>query len=120
MPVPKTKVEVIWIWTIIGGNKTGQLENWDIYGILGSNQRNWSKKFDGIVNYCGRFLENLNELTNPIRQLVKESVKWTDIHDKAFNTLKQKLHDVSGNSYFDAKQETHLICRELWHMPADR
>lgn len=68
------------------------------------------KSFLGMINYVGKFLPNLSENTQLLRELTHKDAKfeWTENHEKAFNTLKQQLSDVTKLAYFDIKKTTHL------------
>lgn len=68
------------------------------------------RSFLGMINYVGKFLPNLSENTQLLRELTHKDAKfqWTDEHEKAFNILKQQLSDVTKLAYFDIKKTTHL------------
>jgi len=51
------------------------------------------RSFHGLASFYRRFVKNLSSLVAPLNELVKKNVvfKWTDVHEKAFNLLKDKL-----------------------------
>ena len=62
------------------------------------------QEFLGCVNYLGRFIKNLSDITAPLRQLTEKKTmwNWTDEHDKSFNRLKQLLTEAPVLTYYDA------------------
>ena len=51
------------------------------------------RSFLGLVNFCARFIPDMATLTEPLRRLTMQGVKfnWGAEHDDAFNTLKKKM-----------------------------
>lgn len=51
------------------------------------------QRFLGMINYLRSFIPNMAELTEPLRQLLKNKVDflWTNNHEKTVETLKQML-----------------------------
>ncbi|RDX81813.1 putative mitochondrial protein, partial [Mucuna pruriens] len=51
------------------------------------------RSFHGLVSFYRRFMKNFSFIVAPLNELVKKDVmfKWDDVHEKAFNLLKDKL-----------------------------
>lgn len=51
------------------------------------------RSFHGLASFYRRFVKNFSSLAALLNELVKKNVvfKWTDVHEKAFNLLKDKL-----------------------------
>ena len=51
------------------------------------------QRFLGMVTYLGKYVEGLSDLSEPLRQLTKESVawSWTIEHQFAFEEMKSVL-----------------------------
>ena len=70
--------------------------------------------FCGMVNFLSTFCKNLRELLIPIYDLTKKSARfqWTDVHQKAFEEIKQLLikpavlRMVSGDGIFWLESDT--------------
>ena len=47
----------------------------------------------GLTSFYRRFVKNFSSLVAPLNELVKKNVvfKWTNVHEKTFNLLKDKL-----------------------------
>ena len=56
------------------------------------------QRFMGIVNYLGKFIPNLSDVTQPL--LHKETAwHWTEMQEKAFNEVKKRFSEenvISG------------------------
>ena len=64
------------------------------------------RSFLGMLNYCAKFIEDFSTLTNPLRDIIKRS-KF-ELHQKTFETLKEKLISAPVMAYFDINKEAHL------------
>jgi hypothetical protein len=51
------------------------------------------RSFHGLASFYRRFVKNFSSIAAPLNELVKKNVvfKWTDVHEKAFELLKDKL-----------------------------
>ena len=51
------------------------------------------RSFHGLTSFYRRFVKDFSSIAAPLNELVKKNVvfKWDDVHEKAFNTLKEKL-----------------------------
>ena len=63
-----------------------------------------------MLQYCGRFIPKLAEISAPLRLLTHKDVKWTwtSKQQHAFETLKQLLTVDTTMSYFDPGKHTEL------------
>ena len=64
-----------------------------------------------MANYCGRFIPNLATLSEPLRQLTKNSQQWewTKKTQEAFQDVKSALLAEETMVYFDPRRKTELI-----------
>ena len=55
------------------------------------------RSFHGLASFYRRFMKNFISLAPPLNELVKKNVvfKWTDVDEKVFNLLKDKLTNAS-------------------------
>ncbi|XP_058977362.1 uncharacterized protein K02A2.6-like [Musca domestica] len=69
------------------------------------------RSFLGLVTYLGKFIPDLADLTDKLRNLMKKDVKfdWGHREDEAFLKLKQQLARTPTLSYFDPERRTRLI-----------
>nr|XP_050051912.1 uncharacterized protein K02A2.6-like [Dermacentor andersoni] len=69
------------------------------------------KSLLGMINYSGRFLKNLADLTQPLRELTLKDVvwEWTKRQQNALESLKQAMSDASTLAYFDPSKPTELV-----------
>lgn len=68
------------------------------------------RSFLGMLQYCGRFIPNLAEISAPLRFLTHKDVEraWTSRQQHAFETLKELLTTDTIMSYFDPTKHTEL------------
>ena len=68
------------------------------------------RSFLGMLQYCGRFIPNLAEISAPLRFLTRKDGKWawTSRQQHAFETLKELLTTDTVMSYFDPTKHTEL------------
>lgn len=68
------------------------------------------ERFLGLINYVGKFVQNLSQHTAPLRELLKKSVdfSWSQQHYNAFNKLKDMLVKQPVLQYFDPKKPVVL------------
>ena len=47
----------------------------------------------GMINYVGKFIPNLAEITKPLRELLKKEIDWhwNKTHEEAVNKIKELL-----------------------------
>ena len=70
------------------------------------------RSFLGLTNYVSRFIPQYSDMTKPLRDLTKKETQWewTDVHDKAFQKLKDVLTETPKTMrYFDPKAQTEVI-----------
>ena len=68
------------------------------------------QSFIGMINYLTKFLPRLTELSEPIRELIKEKVpfNWGPEHQESFNMLKKELVRAPVLTYYNPQKETVL------------
>lgn len=69
------------------------------------------RSFLGLVNYCGRFIPNSATTSEPLRNLTRQSRKWTwgSKQETAFIKLKRQLASSHVMAYFKQDAETHVV-----------
>ena len=70
------------------------------------------KAFLGLVNYYGRFLQNLSSLLEPLYTLLQKDKpwKWTGKERKAFEETKKKLLASRFFTHYDLSKPLRLSC----------
>ncbi|KAJ1181498.1 hypothetical protein NDU88_006705 [Pleurodeles waltl] len=68
------------------------------------------RSFLGMVNFCGRFIKDLSNLSQPLRRLTKnsESWDWGPDEQKAFEAIKEALSSETTLRYFDPQKNTKI------------
>ncbi|XP_017469225.1 PREDICTED: uncharacterized protein K02A2.6-like [Rhagoletis zephyria] len=63
------------------------------------------QRFLGMVTYVSKFIKNLADITQPLRQLLRKDVEWVwdTQHNEAFNKLKNLLKNPPVLGYYDTK-----------------
>ena len=66
----------------------------------------------GLVNYLARFVPNLTDLCEPIRQLthLRNEWQWSHVQDNAFTTLKEAITRVPVLQFFNTTKEVTVQC----------
>ena len=66
----------------------------------------------GMVNYLTNFLKKLADICEPLRQLTRKEIEcqWTEVHDVAFEKIKEAVTTRPVLRYFNANEETVLQC----------
>ncbi len=70
------------------------------------------QSFLGMINYCGRFIRNLSDVSEPLRKastLKGANFKWTTECEKAFQHLKDRLRSTKKLAFFKTSKQTQLI-----------
>ncbi|XP_058459398.1 uncharacterized protein K02A2.6-like [Malaya genurostris] len=69
------------------------------------------RSFMGLVTYVSRFIPNLATDSCPLRDLIKSSshFEWKQIHQIAFDRLKQRIGSIDYLGYFDPNDRTLVI-----------
>ena len=69
------------------------------------------RSFLGLVNFCSRFIPNLASVSEPLRRLTKQNVKfeWKHEQKKAFRNLKNAMSEAQTLAFFDKDAETEVI-----------
>ena len=70
------------------------------------------QRLNGLVNYLSKFMPNLSEVMEPIRNLTRKGVPWdwTEVHDQAFNKIKTMITEAPVLAYYDPKCTLVLQC----------
>ena len=70
------------------------------------------RRFLGFVTYLGKFIPNLSQVDQPLRQLLKtENIfQWEDQQEKAFNKLKDLCVKAPVLQYFDVNKPVEVHC----------
>ena len=63
-------------------------------------------RFLGMVNYMSKFIPNLVNLTQPLRELLHKEVEWhwSERQEKAFQAIKEKLTSDATLQYYDVEK----------------
>ena len=66
----------------------------------------------GTINYLSKFLPQLSELSEPLRQLTKKDVAfvWDSVHDQAFAKLKQLVTAPPVLKFYEPDKELVIQC----------
>lgn len=65
------------------------------------------QRFLGMVQYLTKFIKNMSEKTQPLRELLKSDVEWvwTDRQDAAFSEIKAMLLSAPVLKFYDVTQD---------------
>ena len=68
------------------------------------------RRFLGMVNQMGKFIINLSELTQPLRELLKKNMKWqwNIPQEEAFIKIKEELCKSTVLSFYDPNLSTKV------------
>lgn len=72
-----------------------------------------TRSFLGLITYLSRFLPNLSTTAEPLRTLIKETMKpfeWKQVHEEAFEKIKQNILKGATLSFYNKNDETIVIC----------
>ena len=69
------------------------------------------RSFLGLVGFCGRYIDSLAHIEQPLRKLTRsnEPWNWGSDQEKAFSTLKQALVSAGTMAYFDLNAKTRVF-----------
>ena len=69
------------------------------------------RSFLGLDGFRSRFIPDFATITEPLRALTRNGVKfeWTEVQDKAFQTLKEQLTEVAILAHFKMTTNTRVI-----------
>ena len=76
------------------------------------NDINGVQRIMGTINYLSKFLPQLSELSEPLRQLAKKDVAfvWDSVHDQAFAKLKQLVTAPPVLKFYEPDKELVIQC----------
>ena len=68
------------------------------------------QSFIGMINYLTKFLPHLTELSEPVRELIKDKVpfNWGPEHQESFEALKKDLVKAPVLAYYNPRKQTVL------------
>lgn len=68
------------------------------------------QRFLGMVNYLGKFIRNLSQVTEPLRMLTHKGVKWTwnEEQQQSFESLKKLLSTTPVLKYYEVNKPVKL------------
>lgn len=66
----------------------------------------------GMINYLGKFIPNLSELSAPLRELTCKNTEWCWFkqHQDAFEVLKHRISSPPTLKYYDVLKPVTLTC----------
>lgn len=69
------------------------------------------RSFMGLVNFCGRFVPHLADISKPLHDLTKKNAQfyWDSRHEKAFNQIKDALTAQKALAFYDPNRTTEVI-----------
>ena len=69
----------------------------------------WS--FLGMSQYSARFIHSFATMSEPLRALTRQDTEWQwdDVHDTAFNDIKNALSENVTTVYYDSRKQTEII-----------
>ena len=64
----------------------------------------------GMINYLGKFLPQLSDVSEPLRNLTKEQNQfiWSKVHQDAFNKLTQLISEPPLLRYYDLEEKVTI------------
>ena len=70
------------------------------------------RRLCGFVNSLARFMPNLSDVIEPIRQLTRQEVEWqwNNTHHKAFQAIKSMVSSAPLLRYYDPAEELTVQC----------
>ena len=70
------------------------------------------QRLAGMVNYLGKFLPNLSDVMEPLRQLTHNNVewRWTGVHDNTVCKIKKLISTTPVLRYYDPNEELVIQC----------
>ena len=82
----------------------------DLINAPKPNNAHEVQSFLGMANYSRVYIPDFATLTAPLRELTKKDVRyeWTQIHQNAFEKLKNTLATAPCMSYFDKRKQTFV------------
>ena len=77
------------------------------------------KSFLGAIQYFAKFIPNLSEKTDNMRQLLKKGTKWDRTTDRKadFNKIKQELTKLPCVAHYNSNKENIGFKKHIRHIP---
>ena len=81
-----------------------------IKGMPSLTNKKQVQSFIGMINYLSKFSLRLSELTEPIRELLKDKgpFNWGPEHQQAFTQMKKEISSVPVFTYYNPKKQIVL------------
>ena len=104
--------EVKYLGHIIG--KTGTRPNPEkidaIQEMPNPTNKQELQRFLGLVNYVGKFIPNLSQITTPLRNLLEKNSdwNWNHEHDAAIKTIKNIITTNPTLQFFDINKQAQI------------
>ena len=75
------------------------------------------RRFLGMANFLGKFVKDMAETCEPLRQLTREDVQWQWAHEhaRAFDSVKKKIASAPVLTFFNPKQPLAVQCDASQH-----
>jgi hypothetical protein len=70
------------------------------------------RRIVGTINYLAKFLPQLSDVSEPLRQLTKKDVVfvWDQVHDQAFTKLKELVTKPPLFKFYEPEKELVIQC----------
>lgn len=81
-----------------------------INNMLAPNNIKELQRFLGVVNYLGKYIKNLSDITSNLRTLLKKETAWhwNANHDSEFQNLKKMISQAPVLTFYDPHKEITL------------
>ena len=75
------------------------------------------QRFQGMVNQLAKFLPDLSNLNEPLRQLLRKDMEWTwgDSQQRAFQTIKDRLASTETLVHYDPRRPITVAADACTH-----
>lgn len=106
------KTEVTYMGHVLtdGGLKVDPEKVRAVESIRAPSNKQELMTFLGFVQYLGKFMPHMSEVSAPLRKLVEKNSEWTwnDEHETSFTMLKQLASNTPVLRYYDPAQQLTL------------
>ncbi|XP_046391596.1 uncharacterized protein K02A2.6-like [Ischnura elegans] len=75
------------------------------------------RRFLGMVHYHLKFLPRLADITQPLRELIKEKepLSWTQVHTDAWKEIKRRLTSAPALALYETNRPTRILADSSSH-----
>ena len=107
----KTSLEFFGFIFSDGGMKPDPKKVEDIQNLVPPTNTKELRSILGMTGYSSRFIQDYATITAPLRELTHKNSTWSWMtkHQKAFDTLKEKLQSAPALAYFDMLKSTEIL-----------